>query len=82
MSEFDSKSVAAHLKAQTKTRRKPRTYAQRRSLLDNYMYELLKLDTDGCSGSELQRWLADEKGIAVERSTVSRWLHRNRQKDG
>jgi hypothetical protein len=78
MSEFDAQSIAAHLKAESKFRRNPRTYAQRRSLLDNYMYELLLLDAEGCNGSELQRWLT-EKGITVERSTVNRWLHRNRQ---
>lgn len=78
MENFDAEAITAQLKAQTKARRKPRTYAQRRSLLDVYMYELLKLDTAGCSGSELQRWLAN-KGIDVERSTINRWLRRNRQ---
>ncbi|MFJ7110144.1 hypothetical protein ACIQU2_21495 [Pseudomonas sp. NPDC098740] len=78
MSEFDAQTIAAHLKSESRIRRKPRTYAQRRSLLDNYKYELLQLDAVGCNGSELQRWIA-EKGITVERSTVNRWLHRNRQ---
>lgn len=78
MSEFDAQSITARLKAETRIRRKPRTYAQRRSLLDNYKYELLQLDSAGCNGSELQRWIA-EKGIKIQRSTVHRWLHRNRQ---
>lgn len=78
MSEFDAQSIAARLKSESRIRRKPRTYAQRRSILDDYMYELLQLDAAGCKGTELQRWLA-EKGIKVGRSTVSRWLHRNRQ---
>lgn len=78
MSEFDAQTIAAHLKSESRIRRKPRTYAQRRSLLDNYKQELLQLDAVGCNGSELQRWIA-EKGITVERSTVNRWLHRNRQ---
>jgi hypothetical protein len=77
MSEFDAQTIAAHLKSESRIRRKPRTYAQRRSLLDNYKHELLQLDAVGCNGSELQRWIA-EKGITVERSTVNRWLHRNR----
>lgn len=77
MSEFDALSITAHLKAESRIRRKPRTYAQRRSLLDNFTYELMQLDAAGCNGSELQRWLA-EKGFRVERSTVHRWLHRNR----
>ncbi|NNA93125.1 hypothetical protein [Pseudomonas gessardii] len=78
MSEFDVQTIAASLKSESRIRRKPRTYAQRRSLLDNYKYELLQLDAAGCNGSELRRWIA-EKGITVERSTVNRWLHRNRQ---
>lgn len=78
MQNFDVDAVTAQLKAQTKALRKPRTYAQRRSLLDTHMYELLKLDAAGCSGSELQRWLV-KKDIHVERSTINRWLHRNRQ---
>lgn len=78
MSEFDAQSIAARLKTETRVRRKPRTYAQRRSKLDDYTYELLQLDAAGCNGTELQRWLA-EKDIKVGRSTVNRWLHRNRQ---
>ena len=82
MSEFDAQSIAARLKSDSRIRRKPKTYAQRRSLLDTYTHELLQLDAAGCNGTELQRWLA-EKGVTVERSTVNRWLHRNRkQHDG
>lgn len=79
MSDFDPQEVAARLKSESKIRRKPRTYAQRRSLLDSYMYELLQLDAAGCNGAELQRWLV-RKGITVERSTVHRWLHTNRKR--
>jgi hypothetical protein len=80
MSEhFDALTIAARLKSESKIRRKPRTYAQRRSLLDAFKYELLQLDAANCNGSQLQLWLAEEKGITVERSTVNRWLHRNRQ---
>lgn len=78
MSEFDAQEIAARLKSETRIRRKPRTYAQRRSKLDDYTYELLQLDAAGCNGSELQRWLA-ERGITAGRSTVNRWLHRNRK---
>jgi hypothetical protein len=77
MSEFDVLRVTERLKSESRIRRKPRTYAQRRSLLDNFTFELIKLDAAGCNGSELQRWLA-EKGIRVERSTINRWLRRNR----
>ncbi|MOA23298.1 hypothetical protein D3C78_1439080 [compost metagenome] len=82
MSEFDAQSIAARLKSESRIRKKPRTYAQRRSLLDDYTHELLRLDAAGCNGTELQRWLAG-KGVTVERSTVNRWLHKNRkQQDG
>lgn len=77
MSEFDAQTIAARLKSESRVRRKPRSYAQRRSLLDVYKHELLQLDAANCNGSELQRWLT-EKGLTVERSTVNRWLHRNR----
>ena len=78
MEHFNVEAVVARLKALSKERRKPRTYAQRRSVLDEHKYELLTLDHAGCNGTQLQIWLA-EKGITVERSTVNRWLHQNRQ---
>ena len=81
MTDFDAKAVAAQLKAQSAARRKPRTYNQRRSVLDEYKYELLQLDREGCSGTQLQTWLAEKKQLRVERSTINRWLHRNREQD-
>ena len=54
MSEFDAQSITARLKAESRIRRKPRTYAQRRSLLDNYKYELLQRKRPANSPSELQ----------------------------
>ena len=78
MSEFDAHSIGERLKSELRLRRKPRTYAQRRSKLDEYKYELLQLDAAGYAGTVLQEFLA-KKGIKVERSTVNRWLHRNRQ---
>ena len=78
MEHLNVEAVAARLKAQSKERRKPRTYAQQRSVLDEHKYDLLNLHHAGCNGTQLQTWLA-EKGITVARSTVNRWLHRNRQ---
>ena len=78
MEHLNVEAVAARLKTQSKERRKPRTYAQQRSVLDEHKYYLLSLDNLGCNGTQLQTWLA-EKGITVARSTVNRWLHRNRQ---
>jgi len=81
MTDFDAKAIAAQLKAQSAARRKPRTYSQRRSRLDDYKFELLQLDREGCSGTQLQTWLAEKKQLRVERSTINRWLHRNRDQD-
>ena len=78
MEHLNVEAVAARLKAQSKERRKPRTYAQQRSVLDEHKYYLLGLDNLGCNGTQLQTWLA-EQGITVARSTVNRWLHQNRQ---
>lgn len=78
MNDFDAPAIAAQLKAQSAARRKPRTYSQRRSRLDDYKFELLKLDRAGCNGTQLQTWLAEQKQVQVERSTINRWLHRNR----
>ena len=80
--DFDAIAVTERLKADakalSKSRRKPRTYAQRRSVLDEHTAELLRLDQAGCSCANLKTWLAENR-ISVERSTISRWLHRNRQ---
>lgn len=81
MNDFDATAVAAQLKAQSAARRKPRTYNQRRSRLDDYKFELLELDRAGCNGTQLQTWLAEKKQLRVERSTINRWLHRNRVQD-
>jgi hypothetical protein len=82
MIDFDAEAVAAQLDAQSNEKRKARSYKQRWSILDNYRHELLQLDRAGCNGTQLQTWLAEEKGIRVERSTVNRWLHKNRQEVG
>lgn len=78
MSDLDLKAEAEQLKAEARMRRKPRTYAQRRSVLDQYTHELLTLDADGCNAIVLQSWLA-KRGITVSNSTIYRWLYRNRQ---
>ena len=75
--EFDALAVAERLKSESRNRRKQQTFGQRRSVLDIYIFDLLKLDAAGCSCGDLQRWLA-ERGLKIQRSTVNRWLHRNR----
>lgn len=81
MNDFDAQAIAAQLKAQSAAKRKPRSYNQRRSRLDDYKFELLELDSAGCNGTQLQTWLAEKKQLRVERSTINRWLHRNRVQD-
>lgn len=81
MNDFDAQAIAAQLKAQSAAKRKPRSYNQRRSRLDDYKFELLELDRAGCNGTQIQTWLAEKKQLRVERSTINRWLHRNRAKD-
>jgi IS30 family transposase len=78
MSDFDAEAVAERLKSESRMRRKPRTYAQRRSVLDKFTSELLKLDTAGCNAIQLQHWLV-ERNITVNTSTIYRWLYRNRE---
>lgn len=81
MNDFDAEAITAQLKAQSEAKRKPRSYNQRRSRLDDYKFELLELDSAGCNGTQLQTWLAEKKQLRVERSTINRWLHRNRVQD-
>ncbi|MHC8348768.1 hypothetical protein ACYZT7_05175 [Pseudomonas sp. RT4P38] len=78
MSDFDAEAVAERLKAKSRMRRKIRTYAQRQSVLDEHTFELLKLDVAGCNAIQLQDWLS-ERGVAVNTSTIYRWLYRNRE---
>lgn len=78
MNEFDAKAIAAALRDQSRARLKPRTYQQRRSVLDSRTFEILALDREGCTVGEIQRWLESSKGIQVHRTTVQRWLQANR----
>jgi hypothetical protein len=73
---FDPHAEAARLRAITTARRKT-TY--RRSRLDRYTSELLKLRQAGATIAEIQRWLR-ERRVAVVHATVARWL--SRQNDG
>ncbi|NCT81426.1 hypothetical protein GXB82_21910 [Pseudomonas stutzeri] len=77
-SDFEVDAVLERLKADSRLRRKPRTYAQRRSVLDQYTHELLSLDAKGGTAIQLQHWLAERK-VTVNTSTIYRWLYRNRE---
>lgn len=79
---LDAKATVARLKEEAGIRRKKSAYAQRRSLLDAYKSELLAMDAEGANGTDLQTWLKQTHKITVERSTVNRWLHKNRAQNG
>lgn len=70
--EFDADSVLIDLRRrQALTRR--RKY--RRSRLDRYRAELVKLRNAGASLALMKLWLQDRR-LAVSRSTISRYLGR------
>lgn len=78
MIQFDAVAIAEQLRAQSRARRKPLTYLQRRSVLDTFAFEILELDKAGCTVGEIRRWLETSKRIDVHRTTVQRWLQTNR----
>ena len=77
MEVFDATETAALLKSEARIRRAPRTFSQRRSALDLHKFELLELDKAECSLGELELWLF-KKRLNVHRSTIHRWLKKNR----
>ena len=70
---FDAASEVTRLKTQTRTIRQHR---HGRSRLNRYAHGLLALADAGCTTAELRRWLA-ERRVAVQHSTVARWLRRH-----
>ena len=69
---FDAASEVAHLKADTRARRRRRRAPSR---LDRHTHELLALYDAGATVAELQRWLAAQR-VRVHQTTVGRWLRR------
>ena len=47
------------------------------SCIDAHGYHVLRLRAQGASIGECHRALRDEHGLQVDRSTVSRWLHKH-----
>lgn len=76
--EFNAAAIAAQLRELSRTKRQPRTYQQRRSVLDSWAYEILELDKVGCTVGEIRMWLERSKRVQVHRTTVQRWLQANR----
>jgi hypothetical protein len=62
------------LKAKAELRKKKVLY---RSKLDKYKHPLLRLKEAGASLTHLEIFLA-EKGVSADRSTISRWLKKNK----
>ena len=69
---FDAAAEVAHLKADTRARRRLRRTSSR---LDRHTHELLALHDAGATVAELQRWLAARR-VRVHQTTVGRWLRR------
>ena len=69
---FDAAAEVAHLKADTRARRRLRRAPSR---LDRHTHELLALHDAGATVAELQRWLAARR-VRVHQTTVGRWLRR------
>jgi DNA-binding transcriptional ArsR family regulator len=67
---FDPKAELEKLQQQTKLIRKTR---KSNSRLDEFKGELVQLNAEGASVSEIQRWLRSKR-TKVAWSTVSRWL--------
>ena len=70
---FDVAAEVAHLKADTRARRRRRRAPSR---LDRHTHELLALHDAGATVAELQRWLAARR-VRVHQTTVGRWLRRH-----
>lgn len=70
---FNEVHEVSQLKAETRLIARKRN---KPSKLDMYRVHLLKLYKKGASKAELQRWLF-RKGVAVNWTTVKRWLDRN-----
>ena len=69
---FDAAAEVAHLKADTRARRR---LGRTSSRLDRHTHELLALYDAGATVAELQRWLAARR-VRVHQTTVGRWLRR------
>jgi hypothetical protein len=74
-SDFDPVAEVARLKSQTKAIRK-RNYSQRKSGLDNYHGEIIKLLDGGSTATEIHRWLR-ELNVTISLSTVTRWIKKH-----
>ncbi|MGU5664215.1 hypothetical protein [Aeromonas sanarellii] len=78
--DFDAAAEVLRLKAQTKIRRK-HSFNQTRSRLDSRTAQILAMKNAGLSAAKIQLAL-DTKGVAVDESTVRRFLKKQQGKHG
>lgn len=74
LKKMEIENELAQLKAKAELRKKKVLY---RSKLDKFKHPLLRLKEAGASLTHLEIFLA-EKGVSADRSTISRWLKKNK----
>ena len=72
---FDAVAVLDELRAKDRQLRFPRLAVSR---VDEHGFHLLRLRARGATIGECHRALRDDRGLRVDRSTVSRWLRKHR----
>lgn len=70
-------NLAADLQKIREKRRLRRRRRLRRSVLDPFRGELIVLDRNDATLSEMQEWLKD-RGVFVDRTTIWHFLRKNR----
>ena len=71
---FDAVAALDALRNRDRELRFPRLAV---SQIDEYGYHVLRLRAEGATIGECHRALRDERGLRVDRSTVSRWLRKH-----
>ena len=72
---FDAVAALVELRARDRELRFPRLAV---SCIDEHGYHVLRMRADGATIGECHRALRDDRGLRVDRSTVSRWLAKHR----
>ena len=72
--DFDAVAALDELRARDRELRFPRLAV---SCIDEHGHHVLRLRREGATIGECHRSLRDDRGVRVDRSTVSRWLRRH-----
>lgn len=75
-SVFVAEEVLSKIKDARAVRRKRCTWGI--SKLNKYLTEVIQLSGNGASFADIQFWLRKEKRIKVDRSTIKRFLDKNK----